>query len=259
MHLYVWDRCFLLRAPSLVLPPLVKPYKRLSATLIVARGEPFAVSGIDLRAERHQALLFAPNVPRVALQALDADLMILDASIATPAYYQLQPALKIGGVRALTAPELTCLLPLTPRWDVPLDCAGARAVFDALVQALGQADAVMPVFDARIRQVMARVEELPLDQLVWPVLAQQVGLSESRLRALFQQHLGCAPTQYARWIKTWNAIKLWQKGKSFTEVAHAAGFYDLAHVDHALKELFGMSATAMATAKGVQYHACNEA
>lgn len=256
MHLHVWDRCFLLRAQSLVLPVDVRPHKRLSATLIVARGKPFEVTGIGPGPSVHQALFFAPNVPRIGLNAVGADLMILDASIATPAYYQLQPALQPDGVRALTASELERILPLTVGWDMALDCRAAKALFTALVHALGNADAAVPVLDARIEKVMEQVAALPLDELVWPVLARGVGLSESRLRALFSTNLGCAPAQYARWIKTWGAIQLWQKGKSFTEVAHAAGFYDLAHVDHALKELFGMSATAMAVAKGVHYHPC---
>lgn len=256
MNLYVWDRCFLLRTQGLVLPADVKPHRRLSATLMVARAKPFGVGGIDADGRRFKAVLFAPNVPRIAVDADDSDLILLDVGITTPAYCQLQAALTPGAARALTPQELDRVLPLTVAWDVPLDCQSARALFDALVQTLGAAQTQPLPMDARIQQVIAKVEALPLDELIWPDLARQVGLSESRLRALFHESLGCAPAQYARWAKTWEAIRLWNKDKSFTEVAHAAGFYDLAHVDHALKELFGMSATAMATAKGVGYHPC---
>ena len=99
--------------------------------------------------------------------------------------------------------------------------------------------------DARIRRVMELVEERPFDETSLSVLAREVGLSESRLRDLFRKTLGCPLSQYARWVAAWKAIRLWKKGMTFTDVAHAVGFHDLAHADHALGETFGMSPSEM--------------
>ena len=88
---------------------------------------------------------------------------------------------------------------------------------------------------------MQLVDERPLDEASLSGLAREVGLSESRLRDLFRKTLGCTLSQYARWAAAWKAVHLWKKGMTFTDVAHAVGFHDLAHADHALGETFGMS------------------
>jgi len=43
MRAYVWDRCLLLQAGTVVVDRREKPYKRLSATIIVASKRPFVL------------------------------------------------------------------------------------------------------------------------------------------------------------------------------------------------------------------------
>ncbi len=103
---------------------------------------------------------------------------------------------------------------------------------------------------------MTLVESLPLDRLTLPLLAKEAGVSPSRLRALFQQAFGCAPAQYMRWVNAWKAIRAWRRGVRLTDVAHDAGFHDLAHIDHAIKELFGMSPSMIALRANVRFRQC---
>ena len=257
LQLYTWDRCFLLLAHSLVLPPLPKPRRRPSATLLISRNKPFAMAGIGAPGQRYQGVLLAPNVARSSLEAPDSDLLILDVGIATPAYQRLRGALKPAGVRVLTPEECASLHAVMPKADQPMNCMQAGTAFEALLSTLGaSALAPEPPYDPRIAKVLHLIMQNALDELSLPGLAGEVELSPSRLRALFQQQLGCAPMPYIRWAKTWQAIRIWRKGMSFTEAAHQAGFYDLAHIDHALKELFGMNPSSMATANGVHFLHC---
>lgn len=99
--------------------------------------------------------------------------------------------------------------------------------------------------DPRILQLMATIEQLPLDARPQRQVARAAGLSDSRLRALFRQHLGCSMSQYLRWVTAWKAVALWRRGVSLTEVAHAAGFYDLSHADRVAREITGMSPSAL--------------
>ncbi len=192
-------------------------------------------------------MLIAPNVARRYIEAVDVDLAILDAGIASDAYRALEPRLARGNTRALDADGVRHIrAALQAASAAEMGCEEAMRLFDAVVAILAPAGAGAAARDARIQRVMDLVEERPFDETSLSVLAREVGLSESRLRDLFRKTLGCPLSQYARWVAAWKAIHLWKKGMTFTDVAHAVGFHDLAHADHALGETFGMSPSEMA-------------
>lgn len=260
MQVYLWDRRFLLRAASFVVPRAAKPHKRLSITVLVARARPFAMEGVGVPGQRFQGVMLAPNVPRLSLEAPDAELTLLDAGITTAAYRRLQGCIAPGQARALTAGELARLAPVLDRVaGRELDPADAATHYGALLAALaGDTPAAAVVVDARVLRVMQLIDELPLDALSMTRLARAAGVSPSRLRALFQQQFGCAPAQYTRWAGAWKAIRRWRKGLRLTDVALDAGFHDLSHIDHAVKELFGLNPSAIALARGVSLHQCED-
>jgi len=255
MRIHVWDRCLMMQADSLQLAHRAKSHKRLSATIIIAGGAPFSMEVDGRPACRYEGVILAPNVSRNAFEAQHSALTLFDAGITTVTYQALEPCLQGQRLRELTAAELAALRPLLAAAR-ELDCAGAIALFDEAIRQLGGGPARQVEYDSRIREVMRLAEALPLDELSLPLLATATGLSESRLRALFQASLGCGPAQYIRWIASWKAIRLWQPGMRFTEVAHRVGFHDLAHIDHALAELFGITPSAVTTAQGVSFHKC---
>lgn len=192
-------------------------------------------------------MLIAPNVARRYLEAVDVDLAILDAGITSDAYGALQPSLARGDARVIGADDVRRIRAvLCEASTAEMGCDEAMRLFDAVVAVLAPARGGTADLDARIRRVMQLVEERPFDETSLTVLAREVGLSESRLRDLFRKTLGCPLSQYARWVAAWKAIQLWKKGMTFTDVAHAVGFHDLAHADHALGETFGMSPSEMA-------------
>ena len=257
LRVHVWDRCLMLQADSLSLAPRARSHKRLSATILVAGAEPFSIQLDGQAPRRCQGLVLAPNVSRNLFEAQGSELTLLDAGITTPTYHALEPCLRGQQARELEAVELDLLQPLLGRARAAeLDCAGAAALFDEVTRLLGGRPARQVEYDSRVREVMRIAEQRPLDELSLPMLAEAAGLSVSRLRALFQASLGCGPAQYLRWAAAWEAIRLWQPGMRFTDVAHQVGFHDLAHIDHALVELFGVSPSAVTTAQGVRFHKC---
>jgi len=243
----MWDRSLLLRAGTLVVDRRHRPYKRLSATIIVCGRGRFVLQTGDARAREYEGVLIAPNVARRYIEAVDVDLAILDAGIASGAYRALEPRLVRGDTCAIGTDEVQRIRAALEREPVAeMGCEEAMRVFATVVAILAPAAGGALELDARVRRVMELVEERPFDATSLSLLAREVGLSESRLRDLFRKTLGCPLSQYARWVAAWKAIHLWKKGMTFTDVAHAVGFHDLAHADHALGETFGMSPSEMA-------------
>jgi len=257
MRVYLWDRCFVMQADSFAVSGAAKPHKRLSATVIVANRSPFLMQIEGLPVRQYQGVILAPNVSRTLLEADGSELSLFDAGITTASYAALLPCLRRQAVRPLDADDLQSLRPLlAAAFAAPMNCMQARRLFDDVIAVLGGGPGAAVERDPRVLRVMRLVEELPLDELSLPRLAAAAELSESRLRALFQQSLGCAPAQYIRWVNTWKAIRLWEKGMKFTDLAHEIGFHDLAHIDHAVKELFCLSPSAATSAQGVSFHKC---
>jgi AraC-like DNA-binding protein len=257
MRVYMWDRCFIMQADSFALSGTAKPHKRLSATVMVANRKPFLMQIEGQPVREYQGVILAPNVSRTLLEADAAELSLFDAGITTASYAALQPCLRQQAVRVLDKDDLQGLRPLlSASFAEPMSCPQAHSLFDQVIAALGGISESSVMYDPRVQRVMRLVDELPLDELSLPRLAAVAELSESRLRALFQQNLGCAPAQYIRWVNTWKAIRLWEKGMKLTDVAHEMGFHDLAHIDHAVKELFGLSPSAATSGQGVSFHKC---
>ncbi|HEY0972986.1 MAG TPA: helix-turn-helix domain-containing protein [Solimonas sp.] len=257
MQVYVWDRRFLLCAQSFMLPRAARPHRRLSATVLMARARPFAMEGIGTPGQRYQGVILAPNVPRLSLEAEGSELTLLDAGVGTAAYYRLQPMLRPGGVRALGVDELS-RVHAVPAPSPDMDAAAASLHYEQVLAALVGDALPSPQADARVARACALIDEQPMDVLSMTQLAAAVGVSPSRLRALFQRELGCAPAQYARWASAWKAIRRWRKGARLTDLAMDAGFHDLPHIHRSIKALFGMNPSSIAQARDVRLLQCGD-
>ena len=257
MRAYVWDRCLLLQAGTLVVDRRARPYKRLSATIVVAIGRPFVLELDGEAAREYRGILIAPNVLRRYIEAVESDVTFLDAGITSRAYRDLAPHLARDRLRSLTDDELGRMVPrLRDGFAAAMDCAAAMRLFDDVVRAISPASAPDIARDARVARVMELVEASSFSGVSVGALAREVGLSESRLRDLFRRDLGCRLSQYMRWVAAWKAVGLWQQGMKFTDVAHAVGFHDLAHADHAFTEIFGLSPSEVTDPRRIALHKC---
>lgn len=75
-----------------------------------------------------------------------------------------------------------------------------------------------------------------------PAIAHKVGLSESRLRALFRQNFGLSLGSYIRNYQTHQALAMMQNSSAaLYEVAQACGYSSLSTFSRAFKEQTGLS------------------
>ncbi len=256
---FVWDRCFLFCSRDFMLDRGARSYRRLSATVIVSLDGPFRVITGRSDAPEFSGVLIGPNTSRAGIQAAGSRIVLLDAGCTTAAFEKLRPRLPADGIRELGDAELAQCRATIARLDrVDLDCDGARVLFEEiLAQIAGDASDPHEV-DERVVRAVELVEARLFDETSVKGIASEVGISESRLRALFQEEWGCSLSHFIRWSNTWKAIRLWRGRTSFTEAAHAAGFYDLAHLDRALTGSFGISPRAITRGPGMRFHFCME-
>lgn len=110
--------------------------------------------------------------------------------------------------------------------------------------------------DLRVLHVAQRLKvELPLTLTV-EALAEGVGLSPDRLTHLFSQQLGLPIRSYLLWAKMRRAAALLSSGQPLTDIAHAVGFADSAHLTRTFKGFFGLTPSFLADSRCVQVLVC---
>jgi AraC-like DNA-binding protein len=97
------------------------------------------------------------------------------------------------------------------------------------------------VVDSRIQIVIGLLiaetgESVPVEKL-----ASQVGISASRLAHLFKEQVGIPIRMFRTWYRLKTAAHLLSEGKSLTDAALIAGFYDSAHFANTFRDTFGLT------------------
>lgn len=258
MTIYYGSRWFLLLARHFVLRRPEQPYRRLSATLLVASGEPFHLQVDDGSIITTHAALVAPKVRRRLIEAVNSHIAIFDLAIETPHYAALAELTRQGPVLSLDAARFAPLhSQLAAAAEGGLDSAALHQLFDRAVAAAGGAPVPLaPERDTRITQAIAQINDAGFGEASLDQLALSAHLSPSRFRQLFKQQTGSTIRHYARWAATWRAVWLWQRGTPWTQIAHECGFTDLAHLDHAFNEVFGLNPSAVVDPSTVLLRRC---
>jgi AraC-like DNA-binding protein len=196
----------------------------------------------------------------------------------TRAYYKTAPSLPLG-VRIVFQPggaypffgrpvaDLTDrLVPLEDVWG-----AGARTLLDELLATAeggGDAVAVMErTLVERLRadafepacafQARAGVRMLAGGARSIDDVASALGLSSRHLRRTFQATVGLGPKTYARIARFQRALALGRAAPGrWSEVAHAAGYFDQAHLSADFRELARSSPGAVGDGVPRVRHEC---
>ena len=95
--------------------------------------------------------------------------------------------------------------------------------------------------DSRIEEAMSLMRRLPDRKAHIRVIADEIGLSQSRLIHLFKDQVGIPFRRYLLWLRLVEAIVLVLDGVSLTTAAHTAGFADSAHLSRTFKRMFGVT------------------
>jgi AraC-like DNA-binding protein len=94
--------------------------------------------------------------------------------------------------------------------------------------------------DSRIERVVERIKRSPRECLPVDVMAAEVGLSSSRLLALFKAQVGIPIRRYRLWRRLYQSTARLSAGCSLTEAAMEAGFADSPHFSRTYLNMIGM-------------------
>lgn len=99
------------------------------------------------------------------------------------------------------------------------------------------------VLDPRIVRAVASLSRPTEDKAPVTEAARDVGLSPSRFQHLFAAEVGVPFRRFRVWQRLRRAIGEIADGRSFTDAAHLAGFFDQAHFARAFRQTFGAPAS----------------
>ncbi len=90
---------------------------------------------------------------------------------------------------------------------------------------------------ARLAELLASPEDGAANAAT---LARRVGASTSLVEHRFKEQVGVPMGAFRAWHRMLGATALAVEGRSLTQVAHAAGFYDSAHFSRLFHRMFGL-------------------
>lgn len=241
--LWYWNQGLILVANSFAIERTQRPYKRLSATIMLGLSNDITLLVDGETTLQTRAILLGPGLARRCLSAQNADIVILDIPVSSPEFLRLRPLIKSNSYLLLDLDLFGSirerLLPLTVGQADSREVVGiSKDLIDVIT---GAYPGLMSNYSAVVVNVLNTIDKTPHDEISIGLLANNVNLSESRLRAIFRNELGCSISQYMRCSAVWKAVSAWAKNRRFIDVAADAGFYDLAHLNKAFNEVFGVN------------------
>ncbi|MCH2558363.1 MAG: helix-turn-helix transcriptional regulator [Alcanivorax sp.] len=207
-----------------------------SAALLLAIGTGRFSVHVDGHEIQAGAVLVPPFVPR-ALIARDVPVVGFHVTPSAGCYEALSH-LAAGRVR-----------PLERAWfsgfDDDLDAlfhghfpaVGAPALYQAVLrEPFSHLGAPSPG-DPRGPRIRALLEQQP--ELTLTQLAEQLGMSYFWVSRLMREVFGMSLRDYKAWRKLQRVFELLHSRRSLTDIAHAAGFTDSAHLSRTYQRWFG--------------------
>lgn len=102
-----------------------------------------------------------------------------------------------------------------------------------------------PTLDHRVRRLLRAMADGALLRSTTRELADEVGLSASRLAHLIRAQTGSPPGSLQRGYRFWRAALAVASGANFTQAAHEADFADAAHFSRAFRNAYGTAPTGI--------------
>lgn len=96
------------------------------------------------------------------------------------------------------------------------------------------------MLDSRVHKALEYINSTPLKSFKVKDIAICIGLSESRLRHLFKEHVGQSLQSYILWRRVMNALNDVLKGEKLLDTAYEYGFSDPSHMTKSFIEVMGV-------------------
>lgn len=239
---YYRQRGVLVLAPSFVVQPSDRTFRRESIRFLLGCSHPFLVeftNGVTLQT---RAALIAPWSGCCRIIGENADIALFDFAKASPEYQTTEALLTEKPFLSANLDDYLHWLPaLIAGQDGTLACNDVTQLITAIVETLTGTPLQTLRVDPRIAQTLQQIEALPLSEITLKNLAPAVNLSRERFRHLFKESTGVNVSTYARQMAVWRALEMLEKDISITEATHAVGFYDVPHFYRAYVDLFGVN------------------
>jgi AraC family transcriptional regulator len=238
---YVWDGGFLAigRARG-----VVPPHAHHAIQIVLALEGEIATCGRDERWRTGRGVIIAPDVEHSydSRDAFAAMLFVdpestegiwLGSSLADE--ITLVPERRLGA----------CVEELRRFRERPMESLELGALIRHCVQALSAGAPPARRIDARVTQVLQRIQRSDDLRLSLESAAALAFLSPSRFAHLFKQQLGLPFRRYLLWRKLTRAMLVIGQEGTATAAAHAADFADAAHLTRTFSQMFGLPPSVM--------------
>ena len=186
---------------------------------IIAPGQPHAIDG---RHNHMVMLLLAP-----------------ETQLAQP----LAPIFSKNGITKLTNETVDKVRSLFIDFDERLAANDVQNICQQMVAAIDNGQS-LPI-DSRVAQSIEWIRSSRDEGISVQEIAAGVELSESRFSHLFTENVKVPVRRYLLWLRLRDAMHLFAKGESLTEVAYEAGFSDSAHLTRTFRSLLGIAPSAL--------------
>ncbi len=101
--------------------------------------------------------------------------------------------------------------------------------------------------DARVQQAIDFITKSPIKNFKVKQIALEVGLSESRLRHLFKEHVGQSIKNFIKWMRVIDSLNDVLKGGKLIHAAYDYGFSDASHMTRSFVEVIGVPPSKIKT------------
>src|ERR1051325_6765898 len=245
-HVYNMRWGFIYTSPWVVTSHTVR---HPATILLTVRHAPFELS-IDDHANNYQAVAIR-SMTRRGLRA--KDVMLVSIHIHPNCeHFRAFRAIPEPGVRALERCRYAAHdSALESAYQGTLGMEDASRLFDAIVETTVQYLPKVKRTDARVEKAI----ELLQQNAAYPLkeLAATLGLSYDRMSHLFSEAVGLPLRSYQLWQKAYNAGSLFSSMRRLTDIAHATGFADSAHLSRIFQSSYGINPSYLMDRRCVEY------
>jgi AraC family transcriptional regulator, arabinose operon regulatory protein len=233
-HLYLLGNGMIFTSPWVVAESLMPR----STMILLTTGRATFDVGIAGTVKPYNAVAIKPLVAR-SVRAINAQLVNVQYGPLHP-QFRLFRGIPEPGSLALNREAFAPLdEALEAAYEGRLSIDEAYALFENIIKiASAQLPKVKPA-DPRVERAIDSLREnpnRPLDEL-----AGAAGLSYGRMSQLFTETVGISLRSYQLYLKLLKAVRLrlLPTQRKLSEIAHAAGFTDLAHMSRVFQQSYG--------------------
>ncbi len=101
--------------------------------------------------------------------------------------------------------------------------------------------APVSIRDSRVEHCLQLIHQVQSSELTVRSVTSRIGISPSRMRALFKAEIGISLRRYLLWHKLLRATQACLNDTPISEAIFDAGFFDIAHFSRTYKSMFGIN------------------